>query len=293
VISNKAGANVHEGDDPKMSNIAEFNRAGATRGDDGAPTASFGVVLVGLRLFLAVGWMRAAVEKVIDSRWWDGLILDNFLRAQRPQALPFFRPIMDHLISPRLVVVSVAVVVAQIVCSLLILTGRWLRPALIVAVVMNLTFVFAGRVNPSAFYLVMEFTLLIAIADGVIGPAGRRSTRSLAACSVALIVAAVALTPFVETLDPAEVITDPAIVLAVVLAIAGVVFGLLAHTGRDAADVERRVSPWFAWWITAGRVGLPGAQGVAAPHAVDASNWLPPSAGFAPPDVSGGARERP
>ena len=276
-----------------MSNIAKFNRAGVTRADDGAPLTSFAVVLVGLRLFLAVGWMRAAVEKVIDARWWNGLILDNFLRAQRPDALPFFRPIMDHLISPRLIVVSAVVVVAQIVCSLLILTGRWLRPALIVAVVMNLTFMLAGRVNPSAFYLVMEFTLLIAVADGVIGPTGRRSTRWLAARSVALIVAAVALTPFVETVDPSEVIVDPAIVLAVVLAIAGVVFGLMAHTDRDGTEVERRVSPWFTSWITAGRSVMSEAEGIAAPHAVDASNWLPPTPVFAPPDVSGGARERP
>lgn len=57
----------------------------------------------------------------------------------------------------------------QLLWGLLIGVGRRLQLALGLAFLMNITFVMAGRVNPSAFYLVMQLVLVFAIADRTSG----------------------------------------------------------------------------------------------------------------------------
>ncbi|MDV6376608.1 hypothetical protein [Deinococcus arenicola] len=40
-----------------------------------------GALLLPLRLFLAVGWLRAMIEKAIIPGWWDGQALTVWLLA--------------------------------------------------------------------------------------------------------------------------------------------------------------------------------------------------------------------
>jgi hypothetical protein len=95
--------------------------------------------------------------------------LRKFATTQHQDALPFFRPVLDHLITPGAQAVAIVVVVTQLACGLAIAIGKPLRLALQWAVLLNVVFIMCGKVNPSAFYLVMEIVLLFAIADGTIG----------------------------------------------------------------------------------------------------------------------------
>jgi hypothetical protein len=170
-------------------------------------------MLLPMRVFLAAGWLRAGVEKLIDPTWWRGTTLRGFVRAQHEQAIPFFRPVMDHAIAPGAVEVAFVVMVSQLACGLAIATGIGLRTALRWTVVLNVAFVLAGRVNPSAFYLVMEAVLLLAIADGVIASArSTPSRRSYVWAALALGFAAL-FVPYIRTVEPAKVIEDPAMML--------------------------------------------------------------------------------
>jgi hypothetical protein len=80
--------------------------------------------------------------------------------------------------------------------------------------VLNITFVLSGQINPSAFYLVMEMVLLVAVADGTIGRRPTQPTRRTYAFAAALLIVGAALLPFVRTLEPAGMITDPALMLS-------------------------------------------------------------------------------
>lgn len=175
-----------------------------------------GVVLLPLRLFLAAGWLRAGVEKVIDPDWWTGATLDAFLAEQEQMMLPFFRPVAESLIAPLAAPVSWVVVGVQLLIGVCLAVGRWPRAALWAGVVLNVTFTLAGRVNPSAFYLVMELVLLAGMSrPTTLTIAWRRATLWL--------LPAVVMLPFARTLDPAHVIDDPALMLAFVCGLAAIV----------------------------------------------------------------------
>ncbi|MEY2553086.1 MAG: thiosulfate dehydrogenase (quinone) large subunit [Ilumatobacteraceae bacterium] len=218
------------------------------------PSHHFAVVaLLPLRLFLAAGWLRAGAEKLIDPQWWNGNKLRSFLTAQHSEALPFFRPVMESVIRPGAKEVAIVVVVTQLAIGLAIAIGKPMRLALRWGFLLNVVFIMAGKVNPSCFYLVMEIVLLFAIADGVIGV--RPSTPSwrsvvIASTSAA---AAVAVAPYIRTIEPAKVIEDPAMMLVFLGFIVSVTMLVRRSAYRPPqARYFRRVwTTWYAGWIHA------------------------------------------
>jgi uncharacterized membrane protein YphA (DoxX/SURF4 family) len=180
-----------------------------------AGTRLVAALLLPLRLFLAAGWLRAGVEKVIEPSWWTGEVLDGFLVEQERAMLPFFRWFSDLLIEPLAVPVAWLVVAMQLTIGVCLSLGRCPRRALWAGVALNLCFTMAGRVNPSAFYLVMELALLFGLSRPVsLTIAWRRATLWLVPALVVL--------PFARTIEPAEAIEDPALMLAFVSGLAAV-----------------------------------------------------------------------
>ena len=89
---------------------------------------SVAALLLPLRLFLAAGWLRGAVEKIIDPSWWTGEALDRFLVEQRPSMLPFFRWFSDALLRPAgRRAVAWLVVAMQIAIGACLLLGQFPR----------------------------------------------------------------------------------------------------------------------------------------------------------------------
>ena len=162
--------------------------------------------LIPLQLFLAAGWLRAGTEKVIDPEWWNAHALREFLVEQRPHMLPWFTWFSDVLVEPLAMLVAWGVLVAQLIVGGCLLTNRGVRPALWVGIVLNLAFTMAGRVNPSAFYLVMEITLLFALARAISEPIALRR-------AIAWLIPATFVLPFARTLHPRDAIDDPALML--------------------------------------------------------------------------------
>jgi uncharacterized membrane protein YphA (DoxX/SURF4 family) len=241
------------------------------------------LLLLPIRVFLAVGWLRAGVEKVVDSKWWNGDSLRTFLDAHHTAALPPFRPVIDHAIQPLAMIVALVVVATEIGCGIAILIGRPLRAALRWAVVLNVAFVLCGQINPSAFYLVMEMVLLVAVADGTIGRRATLPTRRTYVFAAALLIVAGALAPFVRTLEPAGVITDPAIMLmflALLQAATLVMRCLFARTGTQSTASNHvwaeRVTSWARARPepnVARAVGSPPGEPATEPQLVSALGW--------------------
>ena len=171
------------------------------------------LVLVPIRVFLAAGWLRAGIEKLVDARWWKGEGLRSFLEVHDASAVPFFRPIMEHAIHPLAILVAFVVMATEICCGFAIGVGRSIRAALRCAAILNVTFVLCGQVSPSAFYLIMEIVLLLAVADGTIATRPTMPSRRTYALVGSLLSAAVFLVRYIRTIEPAKVIRDPAIML--------------------------------------------------------------------------------
>ena len=204
-----------------------------------------------LRIFLAAGWLRAAAEKIISQRWWNGGELRSFLVAEHSMALPFFRPVMDHVFAPAAIPVTMLVILGELACGIALVIGRSMRLALYAGVVMNAAFVLCGRVNPSAFYLVMEIALLFAIADGAIGRTPSRPGRHTLTFAGAWLILGAVFVPYIRTLEPAQVIADPAIMMTFlcVITAAALVFRWVTAVPRRRESLfgttwTRRLDTW-------------------------------------------------
>ncbi len=172
------------------------------------------------QLFIGMGWLRAATEKVIDPFWWRGENLLGFIEEHRPLTVGWYRPFVDLVVEPYAVVIGVIVIVAQLFAGTALITGQRMKEGLAVGLFLNLNFVAAGAVNPSAFYLVCQGALALWLAERA-----RRSATLDALRGTSLVAAMIGVLslPFVSTLHPAEVIDDPAIMLvtASVLTVVG------------------------------------------------------------------------
>jgi uncharacterized membrane protein YphA (DoxX/SURF4 family) len=204
-----------------------------------------------LRIFLAAGWLRAAAEKLISQKWWNGGELRSFLVVQHSTALPFFRPVMDHAFAPAAIPVTMLVILGELACGIALVIGRSMRLALYTGVVMNIAFVLCGRVNPSAFYLAMEMALLFAIAGGAIGRTPSRPGRHTLTFAGAWLMLGAAFVPSIRTIQPAQVIADPAIMITFlcVVTAAALVFRWVTAVPRRRESVfgatwTRRIDMW-------------------------------------------------
>ena len=241
------------------------------------------LLLLPIRIFLAAGWLRAGIEKLVDADWWSGDGLRTFLDEQRATALPPFRPVIERTIQTFGLIVAFVVVATEIGCGIAIMTGRPLRAALRCAVVLNITFVLCGEINPSAFYLVMEMVLLVAVADGTIGTHPTPPTRRTYAFAAALLIVAGALVPCIRTLEPAAVITDPAIMLVFLALLHAATLVLrcsLAKTGTRSSTSSgvwsRRLTAWAKARPAphvARPVGVSPGRQATEPQVVSALGW--------------------
>lgn len=175
------------------------------------------LVLFPVRAFLALGWLRASAEKAISLDWWRGIELRTYLDEQAAEALPFMAVIGDRFFDPLAVPIAIGVMFVQFMIGICFATAHNLRPALYAALTLNLTFVAMGSVTPSAFYLAIQLSLLVAVRQWRQPPLRRRRSAGIIAANVAT---AVALVPFIATIHPAEVIHDPALMLITIAILA-------------------------------------------------------------------------
>lgn len=190
-----------------------------------------------VELFIGFGWMRAAVEKIIDPLWWDGTALGEFLTTHADLTLPWYRGFLGTVVEPYLVPISIVVVVAQLFAGVTLVAGRWVMAGLVVGMFLNLNFVAAGAVDPSIFYLISQAAVMLWILQTPHqGDTAGSMLRWLPTASLVLLVVNL---PFVSTLDPSAVIDDPAMIL--------VFFGLLLAVSSRVASIrpagQGRVGP--------------------------------------------------
>jgi thiosulfate dehydrogenase [quinone] large subunit len=125
-----------------------------------------------LRLFIGLGWTRAGLEKLIDAEWHSGVSLIAFFTGQiddRMIYFPFYERLVNNLFMPHAQLLSWIIIVGELLAGLAIGLGLLTKPALLGGLFMNVNFLLVGRVNPSAFYIVIQVALLSANAGTVSG----------------------------------------------------------------------------------------------------------------------------
>ena len=130
---------------------------------------------------------------------------------------------------PNLSVVAALVAATQLGVGAALVSGRGRLPALLVGMAMNVSFVLAGAVTPSAFYLLAQLAVILWLVE-------QHETKAAASAGTVVALGGLALAGSallsISTLHPAEVVEDPALML--------VFLGLLAAVGAERAASVRR-----------------------------------------------------
>ena len=187
--------------------------------------------VIPLQLFLGAGWLRAAISNSTQPNWWSGGYLREFLIDQT-STIPWYRAFLDYVVEPLSPAVSILVVAIEVIVGLALLLNY--RPLLSLAVgsVLNLNFMLAGAVNPSAFYMVIAGAMLLWHIDSGV-PMARKGVI-FRWSAVAAVASLVLLGPFVREIAPMHVIEDTAMVLIFVAALfAGSMWWMLRHPIRE------------------------------------------------------------
>lgn len=198
---------------------------------------SSAIYAVPLRIFIGLGWLRAGVEKVIDGNWRSGEATSTFLADHLRDghiAFGFYETLVSDVFLPAATAMAIIIIVGELLAGAAILSGTFTNAALLGGIFMNLNFLLAGETNPSAFYLIIQMTLLVTGAGSVLGfdrvlsrtwtqgwlvaqPAA--SLRSdlrpyFAGIGLSLVVAIYAAF-HVQTTDPRASVEDPAMLLVI------------------------------------------------------------------------------
>ena len=221
--------------------------------------------LVPLRWFIGIGWLRAAVEKIVEPTWHNGDALRAFIEDMgRIATFPAFETFLDVFVQPAAPLVAWLVVVLQLFCGVGILLGRSTNAALLTGIGLNLTFILAGVPNPSAFYILIQLVLFSAGAGAILGFDGRAAApdRSLliaapalhrapnpndrwwltATAVVLLLISAYAIAHGSD-FSPEGSVEDPALVLGTVAALGGLTFliSVMRLSNRMELDLSDRL----------------------------------------------------
>ena len=146
--------------------------------------------LLPMRLFIAIGWLRAFAEKVIAVEWFDGRAVSDFLDDQVAGDAIVFPPyerLIESVLRPGSRWIGWVVMALQLMVGLAILFGVYTNLALLTAIAMNANFMLAGEINHSAFYIVIQTALFVTGAGAILGGDGKRARRPGRAPSILLV----------------------------------------------------------------------------------------------------------
>jgi uncharacterized membrane protein YphA (DoxX/SURF4 family) len=76
---------------------------------------------------------------------------------------------IQDLFNPHALTLSWVIMIGQLLVGVAILAGIFTNFALLCGLFMNFNFIFAGQVNPSAFYIVIQMALFIGNAGAIVG----------------------------------------------------------------------------------------------------------------------------
>lgn len=194
-----------------------------------------------VELFIGFGWLRAAVEKVIDPLWWDGSTISWFITVHTGDTLDWYRPVLD-LVGPGRVFVALVVITLQFAVAASLLSGRYVGWGLSVGIFMNLNFLAGGAVNPSVFYLLCQGAVALWMAEQA--ATERDMVRPLWFVAAGGLVVSLISIPSVSTIHPADVIEDPGAIVVFVGALTVVACVLVYRraTGMSLLEKARRAA---------------------------------------------------
>ena len=141
---------------------------------------------------------------------------------------PFFQSLSTNIFLPQADLFAFIVFIAQVLIGLSLIFGIFTKSALLGGMLMNISFLLAGAVNPSTFYLVIQMLLFSMNADKVFSLDALRKPiplklmihkhkHMLLICAFSSLVLASLAFSYIEDFTPEGAIEDAAAVTVVLL----------------------------------------------------------------------------
>ncbi len=149
---------------------------------------------------------------MIDRAWWSGALLAEFLdSAETEQSVGLYDPFLDGVVARSPALFAAIVLTIEVTAGVLLALNLRPKLALLIGAFLNVHFVLAGVVNPSAFYLILAFTSIQwRMERGLSLVESWRVARWSALGAVAV---TALLVWSISTLHPDSAMEDPALVL--------------------------------------------------------------------------------
>ena len=201
------------------------------------------------------------MEKIINPHWLSGDSLQEFLVEHQDATMVAYQPFLDLVVEPLAGPIALLVIALELFVGVALLTGREIRLGLLVGIFLNMHFLLAGAVNPSAFYLVMQITLIASASAGVLTlttPPSKllryhfdNAMRILGRYRVhpralLALVPVVVVLPFLleaKTIHPEHVIDDPALMVVFVGSLVSLIAVLRCALVAGPMDIGEAAQP--------------------------------------------------
>ena len=121
------------------------------------------LLLLPLRIWIGLAWLRSGAAKVLQPEWWDGSALTGLVDGQvQAGTAPFslYPDLVASLVERAATPLGIALACGEIAIGLGLLTGTLTNLALLMAIALNVNFILAGVPTPSQYYVVIEVVLL-------------------------------------------------------------------------------------------------------------------------------------
>jgi hypothetical protein len=217
------------------------------------------LLLLPLRIWIGLGWLRIGIANALQPEWLDGTALIGFLHRQAEAGtapLSLYPDLVVDIAERAATPLGMIVVCCQIAIGLGLITGTLTNLALLTAILFNVNLILIGVPSPSQYYIVSEVVLLAGGAGAAYG-IDRWLSRYLGSVvltghrgivdgvqmsrSVLVLLAlatgglAVALVPTVEGVLPDRGVDDPGFILLGLLVLVGV-FAVTLTRATHRAD---------------------------------------------------------
>jgi len=121
------------------------------------------LLLLPLRVWMGLAWLRSGLSKVLQPEWWDGSALTGLVGGQVEAGtapLSLYPDLLASLAERAATPMGIALACGELAIGLGLLTGTLTNLALLMAIALNVNFILAGVPTPSQYYVAIEVVLL-------------------------------------------------------------------------------------------------------------------------------------
>lgn len=123
-------------------------------------------LIVLMRILFGIGWFLAGVTKITEKHWFTepGVFLREYLLDSlgKSNVPTFYKIFLEHVALEHVMVLNYAIPIVQIALGILLITGLFTMPSILICLFMHINFILSGNINVMSLILYTSaFSLIV------------------------------------------------------------------------------------------------------------------------------------